>query len=187
MVSAVEEYDERTVRSGYTREEQEKQAMRLTRIPPKPQIRDPFPLCPTKTLPQSTIDKTTERLYTFSIQKREMNMAELDDRTYRTITPASTKMSESEVEESVKRLYDDAVLRKQNNLDELKQKYLYHPSPAKRIDPKTVVQHMYHDRIEAKKKTEEKLYKKYIVPTDIHLGVIPRSRAKEAADRLCTR
>ncbi|CCW59999.1 unnamed protein product [Phytomonas sp. EM1] len=151
-----------------SKEELEKHIARVT-MPRKPvELSDPFPLCPTKKLPQSKIEDMVHHLYTQSMELRAANIAELEAHIYKSEGVDHTPLDQDEIELSVRRLYNDAVLQKKENLNRSRNQYLFrYPKTEKKILLKDIVQHMYSDRIAAKEKTAQKLYDKYIRSTEI--------------------
>lgn len=186
MTAHEEEYNDSPKR--LTEEELEKHIARLT-APPRPvEVRDPFPVCPTVHLSQAEVDKMTERLYTESLQQREANRNELEKRLHQeTKNPHDGSLTTGELQGSVDRLYAQSVERKKESLAQAKQRYDQPPKDVKKVPLNEFVQHMYYDRREAKKKTEEKLYQKYIVSTELHCGKISPGQLAESANRLSTK
>lgn len=169
-----------------TDEELEKQIQRLTYVKPPEPIRDPFPLCQTKTFSQADCDKCTERLFYSSLKRKEATQKELEDRVYE--RPAAKKLSGDEIQASVDRQYSDELERRKINMEELRKKYLFHSrTKYKEMPLNEIVQRMYDERIEKKKATEQKLYEKYIVPTEPKQARISRRRIQEASVRLSTK
>ncbi|CCW67028.1 unnamed protein product [Phytomonas sp. Hart1] len=150
-----------------TKDEFEKHLQHLMLPRKTPVLTDPFPLCPSKKLPPAKIDGIVHHLYTQSIGIRSASIADLEARIYKTEGVKHKPLGQDEIELSVRRLFNDAVLSKRENLERSRAQYLFHyPCTEKKIPLKDLVQHMYLDRIEAKKKTVQMLYDKYIHSTE---------------------
>ncbi|KAG5465427.1 hypothetical protein CUR178_00130 [Leishmania enriettii] len=183
-------YDHLSPRKQLTAEELEKQVERLTAPRHEVELRDPFDVCPTKRIPAEAITKMTDRLYTQSVQHRQERLAAAEEAAYGAHTRGNAlcaaSLAPEDREQSVKRLYRDSVERRQANMEQLRRQYQYQRPANKTVPLNTFVQHMYYDRLEAKKKTEKRLYETYLAPTEIHTGIISREEADEASNRLCT-
>lgn len=173
-----------------TPEAMERHIQRVTTTHPPPEIRDYLTEHPSKKIPKEEMERMTDRLYTQSLQHRAQKLAEADNAAYgpnSEIGKANRKpLSPDETADTVKRLYDDTLLQKKNNMEHLQARHLFHPSEPKTLPLKDVVQHMYYDRIEAKKKTEKYLYDTYLAPTEIRVGLMSKQRLAESAKRLST-
>ncbi|KPI83281.1 hypothetical protein ABL78_7695 [Leptomonas seymouri] len=187
--------DETPREKRLTHEEMERHIARVTAIHPPAEIRDPFEVCPTKHLSSEEIARVTDRLYSQSIERRAASIAQADHALYgnimgasKTATGGASKLDPEEEERLVKRLYSQSMQNKQASVEKLRQQYLFHPpaSPPK-VPLNAFVQHMYNDRLEAKKKAEKRLHDLYIAPTEIHTGTISKSHAEESANRLSSR
>lgn len=169
-----------------TKEEQEKQVERLTYPKQETPIRDPFPVCPSKQVSQSDMDKTVERLYKVSIEKKEGEKEQLTEKYY--AKPPAAKLSGDDMQSSIDRQYSEEIERRKQRMEESKQRWQFHSkAQTKVVSNSEFVQRMYHDRIEQKKATEKKLYDRYIVPTEIHQKAVSRQRIEEASNRLSKR
>lgn len=171
-----------------TQEELDKQIARLT-APPRPvEIRDPFPVCPTVVLSQGEVDKMTERLYSQALERKKANEQELQARFGPDAQRARRKsLTTDEMQHSVDRLYSESLEKKKRSLEETKQRYEVKRKEDKKVPLDVLVQDVYYKRLEAQRKTEEELYQKYIVTTEIRSARIPKSRIAESADRLSTK
>lgn len=188
-------YDEMPREKRLTQEEMEKHIARLTAPRQPAELRDPFEVCPTKHISSDELAKVTERLYTQSLQRKAASIAEAEQVAYgsntgpsKTATGGGTaKLTQEQEEQMVTRLYAESLQSRQANMEQLKKQCLFHPAgPAKKVPLAAFVQHMYTDRLEAKKKTEQRLYDLYIAPTEIHMGTITKAQAEETANRLST-
>lgn len=174
-----------------TAEELEKQIARLTAPRRLAAWRDPFEVCPTKRISQEELAKMTDRLYTKSIQHKQERLSAADQAAYgahtRGAAHSAAPMSPDDVEQSVKRLYTETLEKRQTTMAQLREQHRFKRRDSDtKVPLNTFVQHMYYDRIEAKKKTEKRLYDTYLAPTEIHTGTISRAQADEASSRLCT-
>ncbi|KAG5489999.1 hypothetical protein JKF63_00118 [Porcisia hertigi] len=174
-----------------TPEELERHVERLTMPRRELEIHDPFEVCPTKRISAEALVKMTDRLYTQSLQHKQERLAAADQAAYGAFTQSAGRgaaaLTPEDQEQSVKRLYNETLERKQANMEQLRQQHLFHSTTeGKKVALKTFVQHMYYDRLEAKKKTEKRLYDTYLAPTEINTGTISRAQADEASNRLCT-
>lgn len=169
-----------------SKEEQEKQVERLTFPKQETPIRDPFPVCPSKQVSQSDMDKTVERLYKVSLEKKEGEKEQLTEKYY--AKPPAAKLSGDDMQSSIDRQYSEEMERRKQRMEESKQRWQFHSNAkTKVVSNSEFVQRMYHDRIEQKKATEKKLYERYIVPTEIPQKNISRQRIEDASNRLSKR
>ncbi|GET93194.1 hypothetical protein, conserved [Leishmania tarentolae] len=187
----VENNDSHVAGKRLTQEELDQHIRRLTMPRREAEVHDPFEVCPTKRVPAETLSKMTDRLYTKSLQQKQERLAAADQAAYgdhkRSALLRAEPLSPEDQETSVKRLFNDALERKQANMEQLRRQHQYQRrTDETKVPLKTFVQHMYYDRLEAKKKTEKRLYDTYLAPTEIHTGTISRQQADEASNRLCT-
>ncbi|KAK7199834.1 hypothetical protein NESM_000030800 [Novymonas esmeraldas] len=186
-----EHYDGVVGEKRLTPEELEKQIDRLT-LPRRPaELRDPFEVCPTKRISAEELAKVTDRLYTQSLLHRQERLAAAEHAAYGPQAAGGGRvaaaLSPDDQEQSVKRLYVDSLERRQATMEELRRQHQHQrPTGGEKVPLNTFVQHMYYDRLEAKKKTEKRLYDTYLAPTEINTGTISRAQADEASSRLCT-
>ncbi|KPA80029.1 hypothetical protein ABB37_05050 [Leptomonas pyrrhocoris] len=188
------DYDNMPREKRLTPEEMERHIARLTAPRPPTEIRDPFEVCPTRHIESEELAKMTDRLYTQSLQRKAASVAEAEKAMYgnnkggaRNAAGEVVKLSPEEEEMVVTRLYTQSLQRKQANMEQLKAQFLFHPAdPAKKVPLDVFVQHMYNDRLEAKKKTAKRLHDLYIVPTEIRTGTITHAQVAESANRLST-
>lgn len=163
--------------------EVEKQIQRLTYVKEKPQLVDPFPICPSTHVSSREVEKIVDRLYTQSLQKKESNQKELDQKFYS--NPKVKKISGDELQNSVERQYEQEIEKRKQRKEEMLNKNDDHrKKQVKKIPVIRFVQRMYADGIEAKKATEKKLYDKYILPTEINQVCLSKKRVEEASSRL---
>nr|ACS87833.1 hypothetical protein CDFL6B12_06 [Angomonas deanei] len=187
-------YDELPQQKRLTEEEMERHIARLTAPRQPTEARDPFEVCPTKHITSEELHKMTDRLYTQSIERKAASMAEAEQAAYgaksganKTATVGKKKLSPEEQEQAVNRLYTESLQSREANMTQLRQQHQFHSTkPAKKVPLDAFVQHMYNDRIEAKKKTEQRLHDLYLAPTEIHTGTITKAQAEESANRLST-
>lgn len=168
-----------------TSEQQEKQVQRLTYIKGKEPVRDPFPVCPCIQVPQSKIDKLVERLYTQSLLRRENKKKELNEKFYS--IPKVPKLTGDQLHDSVKRQYEQEIEKRKQRREEMRNKEEIRRKEVRKIPVSEFVQRMYFDRIEKKKKTEQVLYERYILPTEIQQVCLSKKRLEEASSRLSTK
>lgn len=189
-------YDEMPREKRLTEEEMERHIARLT-APRQPAVaHDPFEVCPTKRISAEELRKMTDRLYTQSLEQRAASMAAAEQAAYgnnggasknATGGGAAAKLTPEQEEQAVSRLYTESMQSRQANMEELKKQHQYHSTkPAKKVPLDAFVQHMYNDRLEAKKKTEQRLHDLYLAPTEIRTGTISKEQAAESANRLST-
>ncbi|AYU83479.1 hypothetical protein LdCL_360018500 [Leishmania donovani] len=187
----IENYDTITAGKRLTPEDLDQHIKRLTAPRREAELRDPFEVCPTKRISPEALSRMTDRLYTQSLQHKQERLAAAEQAAYGAHTRGtllrSAPLSPQDQETSVRRLFNDALERKQTNMEQLRRQHQYHrPTNETKVPLNMFVQHMYYDRLEAKKKTEKRLYDTYLAPTEIHTGTISREKADEASNRLCT-
>lgn len=185
-------YDELPGEKRLTQEEMDRHITRLTAPRQPAEVHDPFEVCPTKRISPEELAKMTDRLYTQSLERKAASMAEAEHAAYGTKNGAaaagrSTKLTPEEEEQAIARLYTEALQSRESKMEQLKKQHRFHPTnPAKKVPLDAFVQHMYTDRLEAKKKTEQRLHDLYIAPTEIKTGTISKAQAAESGNRLCT-
>jgi hypothetical protein len=187
-------YDKLPREKRLTEEEMERHIARLTAPRPPIESHDPFEVCPTKRISSEELAKVTDRLYTQSVERKAALKAEAEQAAYgaktgasKTATGSAAKLTSEQEEQTVARLYTGSVQSRKANMEQLKKQYQYHPQgPARKVPLDAFVQHMYNDRLEAKKKTEQRLHDLYIAPTEIRTGTISKAQAAESANRLST-
>ncbi|CBZ25972.1 conserved hypothetical protein [Leishmania mexicana MHOM/GT/2001/U1103] len=187
----MESYDTITAGKRLTPEDLDQHIKRLTAPRREVELRDPFEVCPTKRISPEALSRMTDRLYTQSLQHKQERLAAAEQAAYGAHTRGTllraAPLSPQDEETSVKRLFNNALERKQANMEQVRHQHQYHrPTSETKVPLKSFVQHMYYDRLEAKKKTEKRLYDTYLAPTEIHTGTISRAQADEASNRLCT-
>ncbi|EPY32760.1 hypothetical protein STCU_02677 [Strigomonas culicis] len=170
-----------------SKEELEKQILRLTRRPEPAAAPPANPQCATRTMTKDELEKMKERLYTQSMQLKEQKRKQMEEEQTREQLKATATVSSDELKGIVGRVYTEALARKAANLEEGKKQYLFHPPESKKIPLKAFVHHMYDEGIEKGKEREKKLYDKYLAPTEIHTGTISPIQAAESAARLSTK
>lgn len=190
-------YDDMPRAKRLTAEEMERHITRLTAPRQPADVHDPFEVCPTKHLSADELNKMTDRLYTQSLERRAASMAEAQRAAYGSNSGAAAggaaatggtgKLTPEQEEQAVARLYSEAVQSREAKMSQLKQQHRFNPkASSKKVPLEAFVQHMYTDRLEAKKKTEQRLHDMYIEPTEIRTGTLTREQAAQSADRLST-
>lgn len=186
-------YDEMPREKRLTEQEMEQHIARLTAPRQPAEARDPFEVCPTKRISAEELSKMTDRLYTQSLERRAASMAEAEQAAYGSKSGATktsagaVKLTPEQEEQAVSRLYAEALQSRQASMEQLRKQHQYHPKEStKKVPLDAFVQHMYTDRLEAKKKTEKRLHDLYIAPTEIHTGTITAAQAAESGNRLST-
>lgn len=163
--------------------EVEKQIQRLTYVKEKPNLVDPFPICPSVHASPREVEKIVDRVYTQSLQRKENNRKELDQKFYS--NSKIKKISGDELQNSVDRQYEQEIAKRKERREEMLNKNDDHRKmQVKKIPIIRFVQRMYTDDIERKKATEQKLYDKYILPTEIKQVHLSKKRVEEASSRL---
>lgn len=167
-------------------EKLEKQVAHLTYPKQETPIHDPFPVCPAKKMPKSEVDRVVSRLHDGAKEHKEKNAEELEARY--DVKAAPVKLSGDDLLSSIDRQYTQEMERRKQRDEAAKERYLFKSNhKPKVVSNDEFVQRMYHDRIAQEKATEEKLYQRYIVPTEIQLPNVSRARIEAASDRLSKR
>nr|CCC93714.1 conserved hypothetical protein [Trypanosoma congolense IL3000] len=171
-----------------TVEQLEKQVERLTRQPEHRTLPDPFPVCPTIKVTKEELEKVTNRVFYQCNEKRAAALRAAEDKVEKERTVSTIVMKPSEVDDIVKRVYYMGMERVQAGRKQAEERLLFKPNKVLPVVPlRKFVEDMYFRGIEREKKKEEKLYEKYILPTEIVGGKISKSRAVESANRLSQR
>ncbi|EAN77979.1 uncharacterized protein TEOVI_000320000 [Trypanosoma equiperdum] len=171
-----------------TREQIDKQVERLSRRPEQRTLPDPFPVCPTVRMSKEQLEQVTKRVFYHYSEKHAEALRLAEERREKECGVASTVLSASDVDDIVKRLYYEGMERVKVGRKEASDRLLFKSTKVLPvISLKRFVNDMYLRGLEREKKKEEKLYEKYILPTEIPNLRISKSQAAESAVRLSRR
>ncbi|RNF06487.1 uncharacterized protein Tco025E_07543 [Trypanosoma conorhini] len=171
-----------------TTEQLEDQIRRLTYRPPPAVVHDPFPVCPSVKRSQGEIDAVTQRVFYDSCQHHEQALRDAKEREEKEWGFVSKKLPGDEVEEMVKRIYYDTLERRNASRKEAEERFLFKPmKTVPKVPLKKFVEDMYLQGMKREKEKEQKLYERYILPTEIKKTYISREDAEASGARLSSK
>ncbi|RNE98969.1 hypothetical protein TraAM80_08479 [Trypanosoma rangeli] len=171
-----------------TTEQLQDQIRRLTYRPPPVVVRDPFPVCPSVSRSKEEIDAVIQRVFYDSCQRHEQALLEAKEREEKEWGFVSKELTSDEMDDAVKRLYYEALERRNASRKEANERFLFKPMKTlPKVPLKKFVEDMYLQGMKREKDKEQKLYEKYILPTEIRKTYISREEAEASGARLSTR